>query len=102
MLNISFNYVLFLVGILGIVLNRQSIIVTIMGIELMLLALNFNFVTFSVYLDDIIGQVFCLFILTVAASEPSIGLAIVICYLRFFGSIILGEKVDPVSSILRE
>ena len=91
---IGFNYFLFIIGILGIVLNRQSIIVTIMGIELMLLALNLYFVTFSFYLDDIIGHIFCLFILTVAASESSIGLAIVICFFRSFGTITLQAASD--------
>ena len=92
---------MFLIGVLGIVLNRQSIIVIIMGIELMLLALNLNFVSFSVYLDDMIGELFSLFTLTVAASESSIGLAIVICFFRSFGYIFLKEEKDVDYTSLR-
>ena len=72
--------ILFIIGILGLVLNRRNILITIMSIELMLLAVNLNFVIFSVYLDDIIGQVFVLFILTIAATESAIGLALLTVY----------------------
>lgn len=65
---------------LGLILNRRNILITIMSIELMLLAVNLNFVIFSVYLDDIIGQVFVLFILTIAATESAIGLALLTVY----------------------
>ena len=68
--------ILFLIGTLGLVLNRRNILITIMSIELMLLSVNLNFIIFSIYLDDIIGYVFVLFILTIAATESAIGLAI--------------------------
>jgi len=73
---------LFLLGIWGIFLNRENIIIMLMSIELMLLAVNFNFLIFSVYLDDLMGQIFSLFILTVAAAESSIGLALLVIYYR--------------------
>ena len=73
---------LFLLGIWGIFLNRKNIIIMLMSIELMLLAVNFNFLIFSVYLDDLMGQIFSLFILTVAAAESSIGLALLVIYYR--------------------
>ena len=65
---------------LGLVLNRKNILIIIMSVELMLLAVNLNFIIFSVYLDDIIGQVFVLFILTIAATESAIGLALLTVY----------------------
>ena len=74
--------VLFLLGVSGIFLNRKNIIIVLMSVELMLLAVNFNFIIFSVYLDDLIGQVFALFIVTVAAAESAIGLAILVVYYR--------------------
>jgi NADH:ubiquinone oxidoreductase subunit K len=73
---------LFFIGLLGLVLNRKNILITIMSIEIMLLAVNLNFAIFSVYLDDIIGQIFVLFILTVAATESSIGLSILSAYYK--------------------
>ena len=72
--------ILFFIGMLGVILNRRNILITIISIELMLLAINLNFVIFSVYLDDIIGQVFVLFILTIAATESAIGLALLTIY----------------------
>jgi NADH-quinone oxidoreductase subunit K len=78
---------LFLIGIAGIFLNRKNIIVMLMSIELLLLAINFNFIVFSIFLDDILGQVFALLILTVAAAEAAIGLAILIIYFRIRGTI---------------
>jgi len=78
---------LFLIGISGIFLNRKNIIVLLMSVELMLLAVNINFVVFSVFLDDLLGQVFCLLILTVAAAESAIGLALLIVYYRVRGTI---------------
>lgn len=78
---------LFLIGISGIFLNRKNIIIMLMSIELMFLAINFNFIIFSVYLDDLIGQIFALFILTVAAAESAIGLAILVIYYRIRGTI---------------
>lgn len=79
--------VLFLLGICGIFLNRKNIIIMLMSIELMLLAINFNFIIFSVYLDDLMGQMFALFVLTVAAAESAIGLAILVVYYRIRGTI---------------
>ena len=79
--------VLFLIGLSGIILNRKNIIVMLMSVELMLLAVNLNIIIYSVYLDDIMGQVFALLILTVAAAEAAIGLAILVVYYRVRGSI---------------
>lgn len=81
------SIILFLIGILGIFLIKKNIIIILMSIELMLLAVNINFVIFSVYLDDITGQVFALFILTIAAAESAIGLAILVVYYRIRGII---------------
>jgi NADH-quinone oxidoreductase subunit K len=78
---------LFLLGLSGIILNRRNIIIVLMSIELILLAVNLNFIVYSVYLDDLVGQVFALFILTVAAAESAIGLAILVVYYRVRGSI---------------
>ena len=74
--------VLFAISIVGIFLNRKNVIILLMAIELMLLAVNLNFIAFSHYLDDIAGQVFVLFILTVAAAESAIGLAILVVLFR--------------------
>ena len=78
---------LFVLGVWGIFLNRKNIIIMLMSIELMLLAVNLNFVIFSVYLDDLLGQVFSIFILTVAAAESAIGLSILVIYSRIKGSL---------------
>lgn len=86
---------LFTLGILGIFLNRKNVIVILMSIELMLLAININFVAFGAYLNDIGGQVFSLFILTVAAAEAAIGLAILVIFFRARGSI----AVEDISSL---
>ena len=79
--------ILFTLGIFGIFLNRKNIIIILMSIELMLLAINLNFVAFSAYLGDLAGQVFAMFVLTVAAAEAAIGLAILVVYFRNRGSI---------------
>ena len=79
--------VLFTLGIFGIFVNRKNVIVILMSIELMLLSVNINFVAFSVFLNDLVGQVFTLFILTVAAAEAAIGLAILVVYFRNRGDI---------------
>ncbi|MGI9492841.1 MAG: NADH-quinone oxidoreductase subunit NuoK [Geminicoccaceae bacterium] len=79
--------ILFTLGIFGIFLNRKNVIIILMSIELMLLAINLNFVAFSAYLGDLSGQVFAMFILTVAAAEAAIGLAILVVYFRNRGSI---------------
>ena len=78
---------LFTIGVLGIFLNRKNIIIILMSVELILLAVNINFVAFSAYLGDLVGQVFALFILTVAAAEAAIGLAILVVYFRNRGTI---------------
>lgn len=81
------SIVLFIIGILGIFLVKKNIIIILMSIELMLLAININFIIFSVYLDDLTGQIFSLFVLTVAAAESAIGLAILVVYYRIKGII---------------
>ncbi|MFC6687346.1 NADH-quinone oxidoreductase subunit NuoK [Jhaorihella thermophila] len=78
---------LFVIGIFGLFLNRKNVIILLMSIELMLLAVNINFVAFSSHLGDLTGQVFTLFILTVAAAEAAIGLAILVCFFRNRGTI---------------
>jgi len=87
--------ILFLIGVLGLVLNRKNILITLMSIELMLLAVNLNFVVFSVYLDDITGYVFVLFILTIAAAESAIGLAILTVYYRLRNTI----RIDKIKNV---
>jgi NADH:ubiquinone oxidoreductase subunit K len=84
---LAVSLILFLLGIWGIFLNRKNIIIMLMSIELMLLAVNMNFLLFSVYLDDLVGQVFALFVLTVAAAESAIGLALLVVYYRVRGTI---------------
>ena len=79
--------VLFTLGLFGIFLNRKNVIIILMSIELMLLAVNINFVAFSTHLHDLVGQLFALFVLTVAAAEAAIGLAILVVYYRNRGSI---------------
>jgi len=79
--------ILFTIGVLGIFINRKNVIVILMSVELILLAVNINFVAFSTYLHDITGQVFTLFVLTVAAAEAAIGLAILVVFYRNRGSI---------------
>ena len=79
--------ILFTIGVIGIFLNRKNIIIILMSVELILLSVNINFVAFSSYLNDLVGQVFALFILTVAAAEAAIGLAILVVYFRNRGTI---------------
>ncbi|MBS0471404.1 MAG: NADH-quinone oxidoreductase subunit NuoK [Proteobacteria bacterium] len=79
--------ILFTIGVFGIFLNRKNVIVILMSIELILLSVNINFVAFSSFLHDLVGQVFALFILTVAAAEAAIGLAILVVYFRNRGTI---------------
>ena len=87
--------ILFSIGIVGIFLNRKNIIIILMSIELILLAVNVNLVSFSIYLQDLTGQVFTMFILTVAAAEAAVGLAIIVIYYKNKGSI----NVEKVSSL---
>jgi len=83
--------ILFVIGVFGIFLNRKNIIVILMSIELMLLAVNINFVAFSAFLNDLHGQVFAMFILTVAAAEAAIGLAILMTFFRNKGQILVDD-----------
>ncbi len=87
--------ILFTLGVFGIFLNRKNIIIILMSIELMLLAVNVNFVAFSAHLGDLVGQVFAIFVLTVAAAEVAIGLAILVVYFRNRGSI----EVEDVNAM---
>ena len=86
---------IFTIGVVGIFLNRKNIIVILMSIELILLAVNINLVSFSMYTQDITGQIFTLFILTVAAAEAAIGLAIIVVYYRNAGTIRV-EEIDKL------
>tara|TARA_B100000745_G_scaffold282343_1_gene215634 strand:- start:229 stop:540 length:312 start_codon:yes stop_codon:yes gene_type:complete len=87
--------IIFAIGIAGIFLNRKNVVVILMSIELILLAVNINLVSFSIYLQDITGQIFTMFILTVAAAEAAIGLAIIVVYFRNTGSI----QVEDINSM---
>ena len=79
--------ILFTLGIFGIFLNRKNVIIILMSVELMLLAVNINLIAFSTHLNDLVGQVFAMFVLTVAAAEAAIGLAILVVYFRNRGTI---------------
>jgi NADH-quinone oxidoreductase subunit K len=87
--------VLFTIGVFGIFLNRKNVIIILMSIEMMLLSVNINFVAFSSFLEDLSGQVFTMFVLTVAAAEAAIGLAILVVFFRNKGSI----AVDDISTL---
>ena len=87
--------IIFVVGVIGIFLNRRNVIIILMCIELILLAVNINLVSFSIYLQDLVGQVFTMFILTVAAAEAAVGLAIIVIYYKNKGSI----TVERISSL---
>ena len=82
---------IFIIGITGLFMNRKNVIAILMSIELMLLSVNINFIAFSVYLSELSGQIFSLIILTIAAAETSIGLAILVVYFRNKGSIEIGD-----------
>ena len=84
---LTVSAILLVLGIFGIFLNRKNVIIILMSVELILLAVNVNLVAFSAALDDMVGQMFALFVLTVAAAEAAIGLAIVVIYFRNRGSI---------------
>lgn len=87
--------ILFTLGLMGIFLNRKNVIVILMSIELMLLAVNINLVSFSTFLNDLVGQIFAMFVLTVAAAEAAIGLAILVVYYRNRASI----AVDDINAM---
>ena len=101
MLEVGLNHylvvaaIIFSLGIFGIFMNRKNVIVILMSVELMLLAVNINFVAFSTELGDLVGQIFSLFVLTVAAAEASIGLAILVVFFRNRGSI----AVEDINSM---
>ena len=88
---LTLGAIIFTIGVIGIFLNRKNVIVILMSIELILLAVNINLVSFSMYLGDLTGQVFTLFILTVAAAEAAIGLAILVCFYRLRNSIFIED-----------
>ena len=84
---LALGAILFTIGVLGIFVNRRNVIVILMSIELILLAVNINLVSFSVYLHDVVGQIYALFVLTVAAAEAAVGLAILVTFFRWRGAI---------------
>lgn len=92
---LTFSILLFLVGLLGILSTRKNIIIVLISIELMLLSININFIFFSIFLNDIYGQIFSLIILTVAAAEASVGLALLVLYYRLRNLI----SIDYISTI---
>ena len=92
---LTLSAIIFAIGITGIFLNRKNVIIILMSIELILLAVNINLVSFSIYLQDLVGQVFSMFILTVAAAEAAVGLEIIVIYYKNKGSI----RVEQISSL---
>ena len=92
---LSLAAIIFAIGLAGVFLNRKNIIVILMSIELILLAVNINLVSFSIFINDLTGQIFTLFILTVAAAEAAIGLAIIVVYHRNSGTIRV-EEIDQL------
>tara|TARA_Y100001970_G_C14022824_1_gene744434 strand:+ start:369 stop:680 length:312 start_codon:yes stop_codon:yes gene_type:complete len=92
---LTLSIIIFAIGIVGIFLNRKNVIIILMCIELILLSVNINFVSFSIYLENLVGQVFTMFILTVAAAEAAVGLAIIVIYFKNKGSI----EVEKISSL---
>jgi NADH-quinone oxidoreductase subunit K len=88
---LTVSAVLFVMGVLGIFINRKNVIIILMAIELILLAVNINLVAFSAYLGDMVGQIFAMFVLTVAAGESAIGLAILVIYFRGRGTIAVDD-----------
>ena len=92
---LTLSAIIFAIGITGIFLNRKNVIIILMSIELILLAVNINLVSFSIYLQNLVGQVFTMFILTVAAAEAAVGLAIIVVYYKNKGSI----HVDQINSL---
>ena len=92
---LTLSAIIFSIGIIGIFINRKNVIIILMSIELILLSVNVNLVSFSIYLQDLVGQIFTMFILTVAAAEAAVGLAIIVIYYKNKGSI----DVDQISSL---
>ncbi len=101
MIDVTLNHylflgaILFIIGVLGIFLNKKNVIIILMSIELILLSVNINFISFSTYLGDLSGQIFSMFTLTVAAAEAAIGLAILVVFFRNLGSIEV-EKINKL------
>jgi NADH-quinone oxidoreductase subunit K len=91
---ITVSAILFVLGVLGIFLNRKNVIVILMAVELILLAVNINLVAFSAFMNDLVGQVFAMFVLTVAAAEAAIGLAILVIYFRNRGTIAVDDATQ--------
>ena len=102
MITISINFVLglaatvFFIGLFGVILNRKNILTVLMAIELLLLSVNLNFATLSIYLDDVVGHIFVIFILTIAAAESAIGLGIITIFYKLKNSI----ELDPIKKRL--
>ena len=102
MITISINYILsltaivFFIGLFGVILNRKNILTILMSIELLLLGVNLNFATLSIYLNDVIGHIFVIFILTIAAAESAIGLAIITVFYKLKNSI----ELNPIKKRL--
>ena len=92
---LSLGAIIFFLGVIGIFLNRKNVIVILMSIELILLSVNINLISFSIFSGDIVGQIFTMLILTVAAAEAAIGLAIIVSYYRNKGSIRV-EEIDEM------
>jgi len=92
---LTLGAIIFTIGIIGIFLNRKNIIIILMSIELILLSVNINLVSFSIYLENLIGQIFAMFILTVAAAEAAVGLAIIVIYYKNKGTI----EVEQINSL---
>lgn len=89
---LTINVIVFLIGLIGIIINRKNLLTIIMSIELLLLGVNLNFAVISIYLDDITGQIFVLFILTVAAAESALGLALITVFYQLKNSI----RLEPI------
>ena len=102
MVTVSINYILgltatvFFIGLFGVILNRKNVLTILMSIELLLLGVNLNFATLSIYLDDVIGHIFVIFILTIAAAESAIGLAIITVFYKLKNSI----ELNPIKKRL--
>ena len=94
LIQITSNIFLFFIGLFGIILNRRNILIVLMCLEVVLLSLNLNFIVMSSYLDDFSGLIFAFFILTVAAAESAVGLAVIIIYYRLRGDITMFQPVS--------
>ena len=92
---LTLSAIIFSIGVMGIFLNRKNVIIILMSIELILLSVNINLVSFSIYLQNLIGQIFTMFILTVAAAEAAVGLAIIVIYYKSKGTI----QVEKIRSL---